>query len=160
MSFKARFDANKMKMITQKFRDLKSPIRKKDAEEVGKGVIAAMKDAILSGSSPIDGKGKFPPYKDPKKYPGELKPKTPVNLTLTGKFLRSLGFKTYQSSSGGYGTEIGYSQREEVKERGHREGANKQPKRPTIPSKQGEKFSAKIQKVIADIYKARLKSFF
>jgi hypothetical protein len=156
MSFKAKVHFDKLRALNAKFKGLKSPIDQQTAKQVGIEVIAAMKDLIAKGTSPIAGNGKFPAYKNPKRYPGDLKPKTPVNLELTGKFLKALRAKVYQSRSG-FGTEIGYLESQEHKEQGHREGTNGQPKRPSIPSKRGESFHDSIVKIFANIYKKKIR---
>ena len=114
-----------------------------------------MKSVIESGTSPIEGKGKFPRYKDPKRYPGKLKKPTPVNLKLTGEFLDALTADVVQ---GDYGkaVEIYYAGDQEVKEQGHREGSNGQPSRPTLPALKGEQFSARIRKLYTDILRKRV----
>lgn len=50
-------------------------------------------DFMRKGISPVQGVKRYAAYKDPKKYPGKRKPKTPVNLKLSGDLYRSLGFK-------------------------------------------------------------------
>ncbi len=85
------------------------------------------------------------PYSVQHKFP--QKRERPVNLFLSGKFLAAL---TYKIS--GRRLLIGYfDESQAVKEQGHREGANGQPIRPTIP--QGnEEFSATIyQRVVKDL---------
>jgi len=55
-----------------------------------------IKKAMLSGLSPVRGRGRFNAYKDPAKYPGDdktrkrLKPNRPVNLYLTGELQKWL----------------------------------------------------------------------
>lgn len=130
------------------------------ASAVGKTVVAMMLDLILAGQSPIKGRGAFPKYKNPKKYPGDLKPHSPVNLFLSGKFLNSLKSQVYQRGKG-YAVEIGYfTKLSAKKEQGHREGANGQPRRPTIPKlDKRERFTDEIQNaaraIILDAIKKR-----
>jgi hypothetical protein len=133
-------------------------VEKETAREVGEAVVKEMLDQIGKGVSPIRGEGRFPRYKNPKKYPADQKPKSPVNLKLTGQMLDSLKFSVYSTRTG-FGTEIQYSNQEaKLKEKGHRDGANGQPKRPTIPLKSlGETFSARIIRLIRDIYSTALK---
>jgi hypothetical protein len=130
---------------------LKNAITKEVAEDVGEVVTEGMLKLIKGGISPIRGNGRFPRYKNPDKYPGDQKPKTPVNLELGGHFLNALSYVT-QKSGGNYSTVIFYEGEENDKERGHRDGANGQPKRPTIPSEKGERFAATIEKEIIEIY--------
>lgn len=154
----AKINAAQFKRFREKLAELKKPINRDTAIAVNKAVIAEMKDMITKGISPIEGTGRFPGYKNPKKYPGKKKPKTPVNLTLTGKMLKALkGF--VEPTKSGYASVIQYTGGEEVKEEGHREGANKQPKRPTIPLiNKGENFAQRILRVISRIYRDRIKT--
>jgi hypothetical protein len=125
--------------------DIKKPIDRDTAQKIGDDITADMKRLIASGQSPIKGNGRFPAYKDPKKYPGKRKSKTPVNLELTGEFLDDLTSKAI-SDPAGYATRVTYDgQKSQDKERGHREGANGQPKRPTLPAASGEDFAVSIK---------------
>jgi hypothetical protein len=142
--------------FVKKLDDLKNPVDRNTAKELGDSVRSEMLDMIQKGISPIRGNGRFPRYKNPKRYPGDQKPKTPVNLRLTGEFLSSLSLRLYKSDSG-FGIEVFYKGEEnEVKELGHRDGANGQPKRPTIPSRRGEQFAARITRIIRDIFQSRI----
>lgn len=127
---------------------------KPTAEKVGQTIVDNMLSLIASGSSPIKGKGKFPAYKNPDKYPGKLKPKSPVNLRLSGDFLDSLDYKV-RERSGSNEIIISYSAKESVKERGHREGANRQPSRPTLPERR-EKFAELIEAAYIKIIEDRI----
>lgn len=124
-----------------------------DLQKIGNEVVKEMKEFISGGISPIQGKGRFPGYKDPKKYPANQrknyprKRARPVNLELSGDFLKSLSSKPI--SGGNPKIEIGYSTSESIKEQGHRDGANGQPKRPTIPEGT-EKFNKSIEKNIIE----------
>lgn len=157
MSLVGKIDTQALKDIARKIEGLKAPITREDAENVGKGVVAEMKNLISKGISTIEGSGRFPAYKNPKRYPAKRKPKTPVNLHLSGDFQDALSYSTQQVKSG-YATKIFYrGAKENIKEQGHRDGANTQPKRPTIPTESGETFAVRIQRVFADIYNARIK---
>ena len=156
MAFVGKITGSSLDSIARKLEGLKKPITRSDAEEVGEGVVDEMKNLITKGVSPIEGNGRFEGYKNPARYPGKRKPKTPVNLTLSGDFLDALQYSTVQSPSG-YATKIFYQgTKEDKKEQGHREGANGQRKRPTIPIG-GETFAARIQRVFAEIYNKRIK---
>lgn len=133
-----------------------------EAAEVGARAVSAMKDLISGGQSPIQGKGRFPAYKNPEKYPGKKKPHSPVNLRLTGEMLDSLGFVVLPEPGGkGFSVSIGYnSVQSTLKESGHREGVNGQPKRPTIPdATRGERFASSVldamRKVVLDAIRKR-----
>lgn len=131
------------------------PLDRTTMNKVGETVVKEMKEMIASGISPIEGKGKFPRYKDPKKYPGSKKSKSPVDLRLKGDFLESLTHDE-KPASFGYNTEIHYSQKEEIKERGHRAGANGQPSRPTLPTRSGEDFAVRIRQKFISIMRERI----
>jgi hypothetical protein len=157
MSFSAKYSVAKIQEILNKAKGLKAPIDRKTANAVGDAVVETVKSEIARGMSPIAGKGPFPPYKKPDRYPGKRKSKSPVNLYLSGDFQDSLGYSTFQNNTG-FGTEIGYSSKEEVKEEGHRAGKNGQPRRPSLPSGRGEDFNSKIKKVFFAFYNERVKS--
>lgn len=73
------------------------------------------------------------PYSVQKEFPGK-RPR-PVNLFLSGAMLAALTFDIVQSTKNRVGVVVGYFDEEQAKkERGHREGVNGQPKRPTIPT--------------------------
>lgn len=156
---KTRFEKTleKLKNTAKDWMDLNT------AGKLGSTAVAGMKDLISSGISPIRGGsfgGKFPQYKNRKKYPGDRKPATPVNLNLTGAFLDSLDYEVVQDKNGTYKVIIGFgsNSKSNDKERGHRDGANGQPKRPIIPqTKKREYLAVKIENQLSKILKARLK---
>ena len=134
-----------------------------EARQVGRGIVENMKRIIAAGSSPIRGSGiaaRFAAYKDPAKYPGKRKPSSPVNLKLSGDFLKDLGY-IVKSGRKGYVAEVGYSTDKSIaKESGHREGVNGQPSRPTIPDyTRGEDFASSVidayRKVILAAFRRR-----
>jgi hypothetical protein len=155
MSLKVKITGKKLKSFIEGVSELKEEaIDKKTATRIGIGVTSKMLDFISKGISPIQGAGRFPAYKNPKKYPGDLKAKRPVNLYLSGDFLKSLDYREIKTSSG-YATEIFYIGEESKKEQGHREGAHGQPKRPTIPQGR-EEFVVAIQRIITNLFKDRI----
>lgn len=122
---------------------------------VGKATVDVMKDRIKKGISPISGR-RFPAYKrgrDPRGYPNTVRDKfpakrrRPVNLFLSGDFLSNLTYKLARSSFRlRSAVKIGFWDSVSVKkESGHRTGANGQPKRPIIPTR-NESFSRSIAK--------------
>lgn len=151
MKFRARIDQASVQRVKEKLQDLRSPLTKKDAEQIGKAVVQEMKVMIAKTQSPIAGDGKFPALKPNyrKWKQGQGEPGIP-NLKLTGKFLADLGHKAF-TQSGRWVLSVGFTkQSERVKERGHREGVNGQRKRPIIPQ-DGEKFARQIQQRILEI---------
>lgn len=144
------------KKLEKALKDMKKPIDKETARAVGEAVVEGMKALIAKGQSPIAGNGRFPAYKDPKKYPGTRKPKSPVNLKLTGDFLDDLIYRLVTHPSG-YAASIRYATSESRdKELGHREGANGQPKRPTLPTGSGEDLSKSIKSEVTKILTDRI----
>lgn len=112
-------------------------------------ILDMMKEMISRGSSPIAGNGRFPAYKNRKKYPGKQKPATPVNLYLTGKFLSQL---VAQVSPVRGNIRIGFNSKYgKTLEQGHREGANGQPSRPIIPE-ENERLAKPIRAAILELY--------
>lgn len=148
-TFKAKVSLRDITKFRKKIDTLsKKPLRPGEAGKMGRDVLGKMKSLIKRGTSPVRGGGfglRFPPYKDTSKYPGTRKAHKPVNLRLTGKFLRNLKLRPIKN-----GIEIGYSDSKQAdKEQGHREGQNEQPKRPTIPiAKKRENFAPSIVKLI------------
>lgn len=83
------------------------------------------------------------PYNTKEYRQGKKRPR-PVNLWLTGDFLRALTFEL-KKLAGKAGIEIGWWEpKQAIKEKGHREGANGQPKRPTLP-RGSERWNQTIQ---------------
>lgn len=95
------------------------------------------------------------PYTVQKQYPG--KKISPVNLELSGSFLKDLTYKVSRAAKS-FVSEVGYfDELSAKKEQGHREGANSQPKRPTIPTG-GNEFTERISSKINKILLGRLRS--
>lgn len=150
--FRARIDTVTTKKLQRQILELRQPLRKQDTQKLGREVVKQMKRLIARGESPITGPGipsRFRAYKNPSKYPGNRKPHRPVNLKLTGAFLRALNFRSFQISRRWFAS-VGFDdKRQQQKELGHREGHNGQRQRPIIPdASQGEKFKRKIQSEI------------
>lgn len=116
----------------QKALDLKNANRNQ-LKIIEKNLLEEIKDNIKKGISPISG-SRFPAYKNPKRYPGKRKPKRPVNLFLTGQFLRSLRVRVNIVGQALSIRVFFTNEKAKDKERGHRDGANGQPKRPIIPA--------------------------
>lgn len=157
---KIKFD---IKAIEKKFNNAAKQSKLKGARSIASFIEKKMKDLISKGISPIFGSGRFEGYaaqrkKDKKKkfYPDSVKKdfpskrRRPVNLFLSGEFLKSL--KAYPGSVGkifiGYTTKYG-----KKLESGHREGVNSQPKRPTIPEKPNERFAQPILSGIIKMFR-------
>lgn len=95
--------------------------------------------------------GKYPYNEIARKYGKKARP---VNLFLTGDFLRALQARV-TGTAGEFGLEVGFFEGSKdrfgteayLKEQGHREGANGQPERPTIPLGT-EDFAVSIQDAI------------
>jgi len=57
-------------------------------------IIPMIKDTIAKGLSPVEGKRMFDKYKNPKTYPGKLKPSNKANLFLSGDMLSEYKVKS------------------------------------------------------------------
>lgn len=131
-------------------------------QETGYLIVKMMKDRIAKGLSPIEQQGRFPGYKDPKKYPAKVKGKfpskrtRPVNLYLSGLFLSKLTSRV--SPAKGQIT-IGFFDSYGRKlEQGHREGANGQPSRPIIPES-SEALAKSIRLAILKLYEQAVRKY-
>ena len=158
MASKNSFEITGIDKVEKLLDGIKDPINRSDGLELGNIVVSEMKNLISKGISPIKGMGRFPGYKNPDKYPGDLKSKRPVNLKLSGQMLDSLSVKGTRKSADGTEIIIGYNNSEaNLKEQGHREGVKGQPKRPTIP--QGsEEIAVSIERKIIDYIRNILRS--
>lgn len=154
MGITAKVNTKSLKNIISKLEQLPTPLTQTESKDLGNDIVDEMKGMIAKGISPIKGEGRFPAYKNPKTgYPSTVrsqyssKRNTPVNLYLSGDFMDNLK-PVIKKAGKVFKIEIGYHDpREAKKEKGHREGANTQPKRPTIPIN-GENFAQRIQDVI------------
>jgi len=143
------------KLVRDEIRRIQRNLLKTDLKPLGKSIIREMKNLIGKGISPIRGVGRFPEYKDSyqvriRGQKGEFigKRNRPVNLKLTGEQLKNLKFRDRREVRFPF-LEIGYFDKESIaKEKGHREGANRQRKRPTIPNDNREQFAVRIQRII------------
>lgn len=138
MALKIRVNLKELKKLEEQIKQ--ELINKEIATQVAKIVVGGMKDSIESGTSPITNQ-RFPAYRgsyreriQKGKVPG--KSLQPVNLTLTGRFLRSLVSLSPFKKANGWVAPVGFDSRfgdSQDKEQGHRDGANNQAKRPIIP---------------------------
>lgn len=140
-------------------REIASELTKFDAQggRDGQRIVQMIKTAIAQGRSPVQGKGPFIPYaserdNDPRKYPGNLKPSRPVNLSLTGQMLR---YYAMQITSSLQTMKIGLiNAPKKIIDRamGNNLGNPDKnvPERRFIPQ-EGERFTANIEKEIASM---------
>ena len=164
LKFTAKVDQAALKNVQEKFEDLSKPIAKTTANKLGKAIVDEMKNMIAKGSSPIRGHGKFSAYRG--QYRKQIQKKgyvsvggkkvskklRPVNLKLTGDFLKSLKSKAIIAKTG-YMASIGFrGKKSQNKERGHREMANNQGFRPIIPQAPKERWAQRIQAIIIDFF--------
>lgn len=161
LKFTATFDEAILDRIQKKLIQLKRPVTRQQANKLGKATVKEMKNLISKGISPIKGDGRFEAYRGSYKEQiaakgyvtvagrKESKKLRPVNLKLTGKFLKALKSKVERVKSG-YSPVVGYFKTsEQKKEQGHREQQNNQGFRPTIPQESlGEVFASKIQQLV------------
>ena len=128
---------NRQQFLNQLRQELKKAVNLNNLSDstlvnTGNAYVRAIKERISKGISPIGRGGRFPAYKNPKRYPGTKKPARPVNLKLTGAFLNDLIFRIVRGTKPRivifFRTNLS-----NLKESGHREGVNSQPKRPILP---------------------------
>jgi hypothetical protein len=167
MSFNFKINKKDFKKLKEKIESIDKVITRQVAVNLGYAVKTQMLVMIEKGISPIRQNGRFPGYKRaryedgyPKnivdKYPN--KKIRPINLWLSGDFLKSLTFMAI-AVNGSFKARIFFNKElSNKKESGHREGVNGQPSRPTIPIiDKGEAFAVSIQKKIIDIITAQVK---
>ena len=151
------------KALLRKLESLRQPIDRKTAKDLGEWVVKGIRDLTASGTSTVREFGrKMPAYRGSYRrriirggFPG--KRLRPVNLRLTGKFMRSLKSRV-KKSKGGFSPIVGYfNAKESAKEEGHRQGTNKQAKRPTLPTS-SESFHRAIEKMITKHLRDRLRA--
>ncbi len=137
------------KIITEKLSASKSQVEAYK-KALGESVVTEIKQFIARGQSPVLDEGRFAPYKDKKKYPGDLKASKPVNLYLSGDMVNAIGFKKNDGSSISVGLMTGDS---EILKRAktHQEGTEFVAKRKFIPDGEGDSFAVKIQRTIRNI---------
>ena len=134
------------------FNKLASPVYQ---NKVGQMIEVHAKRMIASGQSPVRKEGRYTRYKNEKNYPGDLKPRRPVNLNLTGAMLYHLGYfiKNRTLFFGfGPGTPPDVLTRAQV----HQNGTDNIVARPMVPTG-GRQFAVSIQKIIRDVYSAALR---
>lgn len=165
MTFKVKIKSDALELLFSALGRVgtgKFGIDNKTARKVGKTTIDMMKKRIANGLSPIRGKGRFPKYKA--SYQKQIrgggsrfrgKKIRPVNLLLSGKFLRGLQSKIISDGTGQKIPEISYKGAQADKEDGHRTGANNQEKRPTIPINR-ERYMRDIEKAQEKEYAKRI----
>lgn len=170
MEVKLSLKQQQIDKLKEKLRKLQSPVDKNTASAIGALVVKEMTDMISKGISPIEGAGRFPAYKaqsrgkgqkqgypyNTKEYREGKKKVRPVNLYLTGDMMKDLTYEPIEVK-GSWRTEIGYFTIDSIlKEIGHRDGVNGQPKRPTLPQGQ-EGFAQRIQRILFRIYQERVR---
>jgi hypothetical protein len=156
---KATIRKRDLENLKKELKKYEAPIDKKTADKIGRAVVQRIKDLVKVGLSPVKGfPTRFPRYKNPDKYPGDRKNKSPVNLKLTGHMLKNLIFQTAKRGKN-YFVSVGYLRDDFAadKESGHREGVNAQPKRPTIPQGK-ETFREAILVEIQEIIEERIEN--
>lgn len=151
-----------LKALAKKFEDLKTPLNSSQTRDLGLATKKEMKKLISKGISPIAGKGRFPRYKGgyaeqirrKGRVAGKPKKLRPVNLKLSGDFLKDLTSKTKRKRNQ-FVANVGYrTPSEQLKEEGHRKAHNNQAKRPTIPEKNEQLAASIVVKLIKIIDKA------
>jgi len=136
---------------------LRSASTRELQNELNKVIQADILPLIDKGLSPVAGQRTFTKYKNPKKYPGDLKPSNKPNLKLTGEMLSHYKAKSYNFDglSGSMGIHRDASQRAKMLAGVHNSGDNKNvPMRPFIPKQgSGETYTAKITNSIRKAFR-------
>lgn len=162
--FNLKFDASDLNRLAKQIKRFpKGAIDNQTAKRVGREIVKQIKDFTRKGISPVRGGGvraRMPAYKNPLQYPGRRKRRRPVNLRLSGDFMRSLTFTSVNSRTG-KATRVFYrGQNNNKKEQGHAVGANRQPRRPTLPGAVNrsarERFAPSILQALNKIYLSRI----
>lgn len=161
-------------------------LTKSNLDEIGRETVTEMKDFISKGISPVKGVGRFEAYsavrnssgnKPTNRYPldkqtQQINPSkkiNPVNLSLTGKHMRTLSHKAtprQDSAKTSYGVQIGHINPDaETMEKflTHNEGkyassTEKIPQRKYLPTGPGSEFIVSIARMIKGIYSKQIKA--
>lgn len=134
--------------------DLEDLIDKKTAEELGNTIINESRRFIAVGTSPVLGVRRYEKYKNEANYPGDRKPKRPVNLQLSGEMLDSLSYE-YKKNGIRYGV-LKASESILTRAKANNDGTDKVVARPFVPDKPGQEFNLSIMTKIKDIVSQRL----
>jgi len=127
-------------------------VRGQKARKIAKSLTGARKRRAKQIASRKSGY----PFNRQKDFPS--KGLRPVNLKLSGDFMRDLTFKV-QRQGMTRSTRIGFYSADSIdKELGHRVGANGQPRRPIIPTLR-EKFAKTIRLAQEQIYEGAVVKF-
>jgi len=150
-----------MSNVRTDFRNAKGVVKKlndrKVQYKVAEVITSYAKRLIASGQSPLQGDGRYAKYLNEERYPGNRKPRRPVNLNLTGKMLRYL--KTWIGEGGilRYGFRAGDTPEDVMtRAKAHQDGTETIVARPMVPT-HGRKFAVSIQKAIRDVYTSALR---
>lgn len=113
MAVKVKITSPGLKSVVANFR---SPAVQAGLAKV---VIQKIKEFVATGTSPVLGYGRFKPYLDKSRYPGDKKAARPVNLYLSGEMLGALTYRLTSQT-----TTIGiFSGKALKKAQTHNEGA-------------------------------------
>lgn len=120
------------------------------AEVNDRVVQGQIKPLIASGTSPVRGHNRFAAYENPEKYPGDRKPKRPVNLRVSGEMLSDYGaFQKARTLFIG----IFDSASESIKNRaiGNNYGTSGAPVRRIVPAP-GEQFKVSVVTALREVF--------
>lgn len=132
-------------------KEVKGFPKKKTLDEAGKYIVKSIKSAASVGKSSTMGERRFVAYKNPDRYPGNRKPKRPVNLYLDGHMFKALVYEPLVSKKI---VRIHFNDDEQKKKaKVHLNGLGKVPKRNFMPVKKGEDFTVSIKRGLVKIYK-------
>lgn len=151
--------------------DIDIPIEKildqSTVDALGRKITSDSIKFMESGVSPVNGK-RFAQYKDPNKYPKNIKKKypnkskTPVNLKLSGKLYESFGWRKISDTIFNFGllnadakvlTYAAVHNKDDT-------GRSDIPERKFLPTKRGEEFNRSIMLEIKRIIVNRISKLF
>lgn len=114
------------------------------ASEIDETIIPMIKESIARGLSPVAGKRMFDKYKNPKKYPADLKQSNKPNLYLSGDMLSAYKTKaSKEPNSVSVGIHNDEDQDIRIRAKANNNGTEHIPARRFVPWA-GEAFTRKI----------------
>lgn len=136
---------------------LDSFMDKKTAQALGETVDTAVQDLLSKGLSPVRGERRLEKYKNEDRYPGNLKPKRPVNLYLSGEMRSWLKHKQKDRLTVTYGFLEGTPRDVLARADRHQHGSPSTAARPMIPET-GQEWAVSIVRAIKEVVSTRLQA--
>ncbi len=129
----------------------------KTVDALGSAFHEKVQGMLDQGISPVRGQRRLERYKNPESYPGNKKPKRPVNLSLSGQMRSHMDYKQKDAQTIEYGFLSG-TPNEILELAGyHQDGTPNMAARPLVPTK-AEEWAVSIVRTLKEIYSLRLDS--